>query len=392
MTPFSEIECKCTSFFSICQRKREEIRQKWCIFVLPFQKEGAQLIMEEKKKRNILKPLLWIFGVLLLLAVGVGLYAYKAVFQPIELEETAIIYIYPDANYEDVVQMLNSEVGLPSERVFRLLAEQMNFPNMVRPGRYAIPNGMTMPDLIRMLRSGTQEPIRLTFNNIRIREDLAGRLSQQLMLDSLSLVTALQDPAVAERFGFTHYSFPAMFIPNTYEVFWNISVENLLNRFYREYNAFWNEDRRRKAEEIGLTPVEVSILASIVEAECRFSDEYSKVAGLFLNRLRRGWRLETDPTVIFAHGDFTIRRVLNRHLEIDSPFNTYRNFGLPPGPIRIPSPTAIDATLSPMQHNYMFMTANSDLSGRHLFAVTLAQHNRNARAWHQMLNERRIFR
>ena len=348
--------------------------------------------MEEKKKRNILKPLLCIFGALLLLAVGTGVFIYRTIFEPIRLSETTIVYIYPNTSYEEVVQLLNSEIGLPSERVFRLLAERMNYPNMVRAGRFSVRDGMTMPDLIRMLRNGSQEYIRLTFNNIRIREDLAGRLAQQLMLDSLSLVTALQDPAVAERFGFTYYSFPAMFIPNTYEVRWNTSVDNLLNRMYREYNAFWNEERRQKAEAIGLTPVEVSILASIVEAECRFADEYSKVAGLVLNRLRRGWRLETDPTVIFAHGDFTIRRVLNRHLEIDSPFNTYRVFGLPPGPIRIPSPTAIDATLSPMEHNYMFMTANSDLSGRHLFAVTLREHNRNAAAWHQMLNERRIFR
>jgi len=348
--------------------------------------------MEEKKKKNIWKPLLLIVGVLFLLVAGAGVYAYKTVFEPIKVDETTIIYIYPNTSYEEVVQLLNNEVGLPSERVFRLLAERMNYPNLVRPGRYAIPNGMTMPDLIRMLRNGTQEPIRLTFNNIRIREDLAGRLSQQLMIDSLSIVTALQDPAVAERFGFTHYSFPAMFIPNTYEVFWNVSVENLLARFYREYNAFWNENRRRKAEEIGLTPIEVSILASIVEAECTFVDEYSKVAGLFLNRLRQGWRLETDPTLIFAIGDFSIRRVLNRDREVDSPFNTYRHFGLPPGPIRIPSPVAIDATLSPMEHNYMFMTANSDFSGRHLFAVTLAQHNRNAAAWHRALNERRIFR
>jgi UPF0755 protein len=348
--------------------------------------------MKKEKKRSVLKPLLWIFGVLLLLASAAGIYAYRTVFEPIKLSETVHIYIYNDANYEDVVGMLDKKVGLPSERVFRLLAERMNYPNMVRPGRYAIQDGMTMPDLIRILRSGKQTPIRLTFNNMRTRENLAARLSQQLMIDSLSLVNALSDTAVAESFGFTYYSFPAMFIPNTYEVFWNISVENLLRRMYSEYNAFWNENRRRKAAEIGLTPVEVSILASIVEAECTFVDEYSKVAGLFLNRLRRGWRLETDPTVIFAHGDFTIRRVLFSHLEIDSPFNTYRIVGLPPGPIRIPSPTAIDATLSPMEHNYIFMTANSDFSGRHLFAVTHAQHSRNAAAWHRALNERRIFR
>jgi UPF0755 protein len=391
MAPFWKSSANVQVFFNLSKENTRN-SPKMMYICIAFQNKEARYNMEEKKKKSILKPLLWIFGILLLLGIGAGIYAYRTIFEPIKLEETVVVYIDNDATYEDVVRILNNEVGLPSERVFHLLAERMNFPNMIRPGRFAIQDGMTMVDLIRMLRNGSQEPIRLTFNNIRIREDLAGRLSQQLELDSLSLLNALNDPTIAERFGFTHYSFPAMFIPNTYEVFWNISVDNLLNRMYHEFNVFWNEDRRRKAEKIELTPIEVSILASIVEAECRFADEYSKVAGLFLNRLRRGMRLETDPTVIFAHGDFTIRRVLFRHLEIDSPFNTYRHVGLPPGPIRIPSPTAIDATLSPMEHNYIFMTANSDFSGRHLFAVTHAQHQRNANAWHRALNERRIFR
>jgi UPF0755 protein len=288
--------------------------------------------------------------------------------------------------------MLDTEVGLPNERIFRLLAERMNYPNMVRSGRYAIRNGMTMLDVIRLLRSGNQEPIRLTFNNVRTRETLAGRLSEPLMLDSLSLLNAFNDVAVAENFGFNEDTFLAMFIPNTYEVFWNISVENLLTRMKREYDIFWSENRRNRAAAIGLSPLEVSILASIVEEECTFADEYAKVAGLYLNRLRRGMRLEADPTVKFALGDFELRRILFRHLEIDSPFNTYRNAGLPPGPIRVPSIQAIEATLSPGQHNYIFMCAKDDFSGRHAFAVTHAEHARNAARYHRALNERRIFR
>ena len=344
------------------------------------------------------KFLLIALSIVLLLAVAGGgafLYLRQTFLAPnIITADAGRVFIYISdevSTIDEVLAILSEQAEIKNRNSLERAIDRLEFTT-VRSGRYEVRNGMNNKDLVRMLRGGMQTPVRITFNNIRIREDLAGRLAQQLMIDSLSLVTALQDPAVAERFGFTHYSFPAMFIPNTYEVFWNISVDNLLNRFYREYNAFWNENRRRKAAEIGLTPIEVSILASIVEAECTFADEYSRVAGLYLNRLRRGMRLEADPTVIFAHGDFTIRRVLFRHLEIDSPFNTYRRTGLPPGPIRIPSTTVIDATLSPMQHNYIFMTANADFSGRHSFAVTHAQHSRNAAAWHRALNERRIFR
>ncbi|KUK77305.1 MAG: Aminodeoxychorismate lyase, partial [Proteiniphilum acetatigenes] len=280
---------------------------------------------------------------------------------------------------------------LPSERIFRFLAERMNYPGSVKSGRYAIREGMTMPDVIRMLRSGNQAPLNITFNNIRTPEDLAGRLSGQLMIDSLTLLETLRDHTVAEKLGFNNETILAMFIPNTYEVYWDMNAEELMQRMKKEYERFWNDNRRKKAEERGLSPVEIAILASIVEEEATYADEYPIVAGLYLNRLKKGMRLEADPTVKFAVGDFSLRRILYKHLEVESPYNTYKREGLPPGPIRIPSIAAIDATLSAQQHNYLFMCAKDDLSGRHNFAVTHAEHMRNAARYQRALNQRGIY-
>lgn len=333
----------------------------------------------------------WIAGIMLLLLVSAGIYAGSILFKPFSLTETVYIYIDGQKKYEDVMTQLKEKNILPSERIFRLLAKRMNYPNKVKTGRYAISDGMTMPDVIRLLRSGNQAPVDLTFNNMRTRENLAGRISQQLMMDSVALLNALENSSNAKKYGFNNETFISMFIPNTYEVYWDTGIENLLNRMKREYDAFWNESRRDEAKNLGMTPVEVSILASIVEEEATYADEYPVVAGLYLNRLNKGMRLEADPTVKFAVGDFLLRRILYKHLEVESPYNTYKNPGLPPGPIRIPSIRAIDGTLSSQKHNYLFMCAKEDLSGRHNFAVTLAEHARNARAYQQALNERRIY-
>lgn len=344
---------------------------------------------KDKKKRQ--KSIGWIIGILLALVLAAGFYIYSMIFRPFSLPETVYIYIDQGQEYEQVMEQLKEKTGLPSEKVFRLLADRMNLPNTVKTGRYAIEDGMTMPEVIRRLRSGQQAPVNLTFNNTRTLENLAGRVSRQLMMDSLSLLNSLHENARAETFGFDEERFPVLFIPNTYEVYWNTSIDDLLSRMKREYDAFWNESRKEKAERIGLSPAEVSILASIVEEEATYADEYPIVAGLYLNRLNRGMRLEADPTVKFAVGDFTLRRILYRHLEVESPYNTYKNSGLPPGPIRIPSIQAIEGVLSPQQHDYLFMCAKEDLSGRHNFAITHAEHARNAAAYQRALNERGIF-
>lgn len=346
---------------------------------------------KSNKKGSRKKIVLWIISIFILLIAISAYLAYSTIFKPIDLAETEYIYIDTKNSYKDVVDQIKQKVELPNEKIFELLSERMNYPNLVKSGRYAIEDGMTMPDLIRRLRSGGQSPVDLTFNNIRTIENLAGRLSSQLMLDSITILNHLSNSTIIESYGFNEQTFGAMFIPNTYEVYWDTSIENLTNRMKREYDSFWNENRRAKADKIGLDPLQVSTLASIVEEEATYADEYPIVAGLYLNRLKRGMRLEADPTVKFAVGDASLRRILFRHLEVESPYNTYKIPGLPPGPIRIPSITSIDATLSPAEHNYLFMCAKDDLSGRHNFAVTHAEHARNAAAYQRALNQRGIY-
>ena len=342
-------------------------------------------------KKIRLKIFTFIFGLLILIAVIIGYYIRNTAFKPIELEETVYIYIEPSTKYDEIVDQIKKQVNLPSEKFFKIISEKMKYPETIKTGRYAIRDGMTIPEIIRMLRSGNQSAVKLTFNNMRTNENLAGRISNHLMLDSVELLNVLKDETKLEVLGFDTNTIAAMFIPNTYEVYWDTSIDNLMNRMKKEYTSFWNESRKDKAKEIGLSPIEVSILASIVEEEATYSDEYSIVAGLYLNRLKRGQRLEADPTIKFALNDFSLRRILYKHLEVESPYNTYRNEGLPPGPIRIPSIKGIDATLSPQDHKYLFMCAKEDLSGRHNFATTHAEHLRNAARYQRALNERKIY-
>ncbi len=342
---------------------------------------------EPKKKKTAIGILLGIS----IVSVAVAVAAHLTLFAKFDLEEPVYIYIGTGKNFEDVVTQLKTKAGLPSEKTFRLLADKMKYPENIKTGRYAITGKMNMIDAVRNLRSGRQTPVEITFNNIRTKENLAARLSQQLMMDSLELLDALNDPHTARKLGFDDNTLAAMFIPNTYEVYWDTGIDRFLDRMKREYDSFWNETRKNKARNIGLTPVEVSTLASIVEEEAFYADEYPVIAGLYLNRLKKGMKLEADPTVKFAAGDFSLKRILYRHLEIESPYNTYKNMGLPPGPIRIPSISAIDATLSPQESNYLFMAAKEDFSGRHNFAATFAEHARNAAKYQQALNRRGIY-
>ncbi len=345
-----------------------------------------------KSSNNKRKYILISILVIVVVSLGVtGIILRNKIFEPFNLESPQYIYIDETKDFENVVEQLN-KMNLPSEKILRIISDRLRYPHAVKSGRYEVVDGMTMIDVVRMLRSGNQKAVNLTFNNIRTEENLAGRISNQLMLDSVELLNALSDRLVAEKYGFDENTFVSMFIPNTYQVFWDTGVDNLLKRMKREYNSYWSDDRKAKADRLGLTPIQVSILASIVEEEATYADEYPIVAGLYLNRLERGMKLEADPTVKYAIGDFALRRILFRHLEVESPYNTYRVEGLPPGPIRVPSVAAIDATLSPQSHKYLFMCAKDDLSGRHNFAVTHAEHARNAARYQRALNERGIYR
>ena len=212
------------------------------------------------------------------------------------------------------------------------------------------------------------------------------------MIDSIDIANLLTEKSILQEYNFTKQTLPALFIPNTYQVYWNISAKDFLNRMFKEYKRFWTEERQNKAKAIGLTPIEVSILASIVEEETNNKSEKPMVAGLYINRLKKGMPLQADPTVKFAWQDFTLRRITNKHLTIDSPYNTYKITGLPPGPIRIPSPEGIDAVLNYSKHNYLYMCAKEDFSGTHNFASTLSEHNRNARKYWDALNKRKIYK
>ena len=259
-----------------------------------------------------------------------------------------------------------------------------------RTGHYQILPGESVFDVYRKFRNGTQTPVRVTVPQVRTLDQLASRLARQIMLDSASIATVLHDSAYCAQLGYTWQTLPALFIPNTYEMWWNTSMDKFMQRMQRENKAFWNEARLEKANKIGMSPIEVVTLASIVSEETAYVPEMPKVAGMYIRRLQIGMPLQADPTVKFALGDFGLRRIYFAHLEVESPYNTYKNKGLPPGPICIPSVKAIDAVLNHEQHGYLYMCAKEDFSGSHNFARTYSEHLANARRYSQALNRRGI--
>jgi UPF0755 protein len=304
-------------------------------------------------------------------------------------EKEVDFYIPTGSSFKDVLQMLAEQRMLRDTSSFRWLALQKNYPNNVHPGRYRIRNGLNNNELIGMLRSGRQEPVELVFNNIRTTGKLAATVAEQIEADSAGIRSILRDSAFLAEHQLTPETVFGVF--NTYEIYWNTSPAQFMERMIREYRIFWNEKRLARARNIGLSPMEVMTLASIVDEETLKKDEEARIAGLYINRLKQGMRLQADPTVKFAAGDMTITRVLKKQVSIDSPYNTYQRVGLPPGPIVIPSVSAIDAVLNHERHDYLYMCAREDFSGYHNFARTLAQHNKNARSYQQALNRRKIF-
>ena len=300
------------------------------------------------------------------------------------------LYIDENKNYETVLKQLESQFHIKDIRIFEQLASFMKYPQNLKAGKYEIEPKLNYVELIRMLRNGNQIPVKLAFNNVRLKKDFAEKVGNQLMFGPERLASALSDPEICRSFGLDTVTIVSMFLPNTYEVYWTISVAQFLERMKKEYDRFWTAARLAKARELSLSPLEVSVLASIVEEETADKSEYPIVSGLYINRLRKGMLLQADPTVKFAVGDFGLRRILFAHLEIDSPYNTYKNRGLPPGPIRIPSISGIDAVLNYTHHNYLYMVAKEDFSGKHNFAVTLSEHNRNAEKYRTALNRNNI--
>jgi UPF0755 protein len=321
---------------------------------------------------------------------------YYADYAPnVALQDRAAAYLYvrPGADFDEVLDSLRSLHVLKNERTFIRAARRKSYPDNVHTGRYKLTDGMNNKALVHALMLGMQEPVRLTLSgNIRTNRRLAALLARNIQPDSLDILQALNDTHLTAAYGFTPATILGMFIPNTYEVYWNISVSALMQRMKKEYDAFWNAGRREKAAAMHFTPEEAVTLASIVCEETLKADEMPRVAGVYVNRLRKGIPLQADPTLKYAAGDFTLRRVLDRHKAIDSPYNTYRHAGLPPGPICAPPPVAIDAVLNHEAHSYLYFCARADFSGYHSFSRTLAQHNEYAREYQQALSRNRIYR
>ncbi len=347
------------------------------------------------KKKNLIVGILALMGILLLGALGVGYKYYNLVYRTnVDLgnKESVYLYIPTDSGFDKVKTILYKENYIIDKSSFEWLCEKKGYTTKVKSGRYLLKNHMNNNELINMLRSGMQEPVKLTFNNIRTKIQFAGRVGKQIEADSVSLLALLNDKDFLKKHDLTPENVMCIFRPDSYEMFWDTPAVKFFEKMDNEYKKFWNESRRKKAYEMGLSPADVVILSSIVYQETKKKDEMSRIAGVYLNRIRKKMPLQADPTVIFAIGDFSIKRLLNYQLQIESPYNTYKNLGLPPGPICLPEGFVIDKVLEAEDHNYLYFCAKEDFSGYHNFAETNAQHELNAKKYHDALNRKNIKR
>ena len=303
-----------------------------------------------------------------------------------------IIYIPTGSSYDQVLDTLESNLKINDLTVFNWLAKKKKYPALIKPGRYVIANGLSYNSLINLLRSGRQTPVRITFSNVNTINDIAGKIGHQLEADSSKIIGFLSDESNYTGDGFRKETIISLFIPDTYEFYWNTDAKGLYVRMLKGYKLFWNEQRLTKAKNQNLNPNEVSTLASIIDDEAAKTDEKPRIAGVYLNRLRRGIPLQADPTVKFALNNNSITRILKKDLLVDSPYNTYRHSGLPPGPIGCPTVEGIDAVLNAEQNDYLYFAAKDDFSGYHNFSRTLSEHNRYASMYQKELNKRKIFK
>ena len=344
-----------------------------------------------KSRRNILI----IAAACILIICGVTYYYF---FSSMSAKDTTeYVYIDNDDNIDSVTVKLEKISTPHAISAFKMLAGYSKYAENIRTGRYAIEPGEGAAVTFRRLKNGLQTPVNLTIPSVRTVERLSAQLSEKLMIDSATICKALKDEKTCKELGFDTTTVICMFIPNTYDIYWNTSAENLLKRMKKEYSRFWDEERMARAANIGMSPTEIMTLASIVDEETANEQEKPMVAGMYCNRLKLrnseypdGMPLQADPTIKFAWKRFDLRRIYNKLLNIDSPYNTYRRTGLPPGPIRIPSIAGIEAVLNHTKHDYLYMCAKEDFSGTHNFARTYEEHMANARRYTQALNKRGI--
>ncbi len=329
-----------------------------------------------------------------MLVSSFSFYFWQVVYTPnILIDKEDLVFNIPTGANFKYVQNSLYDLGIVNDLVsFSFLSKLKRYDQSIKPGSYLLQADMSNKDAINMLRSGDQVPIKLTYSNARSLEVLASKIASYLEFDSATMISNLLNSNVASSYGFTKETFMCMFLPNTYEVYITDRPVVVLDRIYSAYKLFWNPERLAKAATLNLTPEEVIVLASIVDAETNQMDEAPTVAGVYINRLTKNIKLQADPTLIFALGDYTIKRVLYKHMQVDSPYNTYKYAGLPPGPINIPSIAAIEAVLNYEKSDYLYFCANPDFTGNHIFARTLSQHNKNARLLHLALNKKKIYK
>lgn len=334
-----------------------------------------------------------IIAIVILIGGIIGFNFYQKIFSK-AVTKNGAIYIKSNDTFNNLKTQLSNYIDSPENFIW--VAEKKKFTKP-KGGKYLLKKGMSLNDVVNLLRSGNQTPIKLSFNNQDSLEKLAGRISQQIETDSISLLKVMSDKSFLTKNNFNEKTALGMYIPNSYEFYWNTSAEKFRNKILREYNRFWNTARLEKAKMLNLSKKEVITLASIVQKETAQKSERPIVAGLYLNRLRDSWPLQADPTVIYAikelkGQDFVVKRVLNKDLKIQSLYNTYQNTGLPPSLISMPDVSSIDAVLNYKKHNYYYMCASVEKIGFHDFANSLAQHNRNATKYQRWITERGINR
>ena len=343
------------------------------------------------RKNKLIAAFMIVFAVML---SSFAFYFYQILYTPNILvdQDDRLFAIEEGTTFEELRERLYDQRIINDALSFSFLAKLKKYDTNVKPGMYLLEQDMSNSEAINMLRAGLQTPVKLTFSTARKIEELAGKLTSNIMMDSVDLAPILTSDSVADAYGFNRETFISMFLPNTYEVYWTISEKELLDRLKKEYDKYWTDERKAKAQKIGLSPEEITTVASIVNAETNYADEAPTIAGVYLNRLDRGYKLQADPTLKFAMNNFEIRRILNKDMSFESPYNTYKYEGLPPGPINMPSIAMIEAVLNYEDHNYLYFCAKDDFSGYHVFAKNLIEHNINARKFQQALNDQRIYR
>ncbi len=342
---------------------------------------------KQVKRQNVI---IGTIAVVVLVAVVVALGVLRS--QKMANREAVTLYIATGSDYATVVDSLEAHGCIGNRMVFNTMARIRNYKDNVKGGCYVLKPEDKVWNVLTKLYCGNQDAIRLTINKYRTKRQLCDYIGRKLEMESDALLQLLEDEAVCAEYGFSKATIIGMFPQNTYEIYWNTTPEKLLKRMKKEWDRFWTDARKERCNALKMTPAEVVTLASIVEEETNKDDEKADIASVYLNRLRKGMLLQADPTLKYAVGDFTLRRLLNKHIEAESPYNTYKYRGLPPGPICIPSVASIDAVLKDKPTEYLYFCARADFCGRHAFATTLAQHNANAAAFHAEMNRRKIYK